>query len=469
MNFLSLLFLTFFGLTQLLYYLCPKRYQTLLLLAANSVFYLWNAPVMGLYLLGSTLLTWLCGLAMERGKCRRLWLTLNVLWCLGLLCWFKYAGYFAELLSGQAMALAQPLGLSFYTFALVGYSFDVYRGKLPAERNILHFFAFASFFPSLLSGPINRGGDLLPQIKTPRAFDPVLWKNGLWRFLKGAGKKLIIAAMLGSAVDTVYAAPETYGGGIWLLTAVAYSLYIYVDFSSYSDMAIGSANMLGIKLMENFRAPYLSRDVKSFWKKWHISLTSWFREYLYFPLGGNRKGKWRGYINVLIVFGISGIWHGAGWTFLIWGLLNGLFQVLGAITQPLRQKLQRTLRIKPDNKLLALWQGLVTFGLMTVAWVFFRAGTLSEAVFICKRIALIFRDGLGVLPLLLSGRRIVVLIPAMLLMLLEDVRISRGKGTALSQTTVRFWLCALAMLGAILVLGAYGPGFNAQDFVYFQF
>lgn len=469
MNFLTLLFLTFFGLVQFFYHFSPKRGKTVLLLAANYVFYLWYAPVMGLYLFLSTLVTWLCAQAMERGNCRRLWMGLNVLWCLGLLCWFKYAGFFAGLFTGGDMGMAQPLGLSFYTFSLLGFGFDVYRGKYPAEKNVLYFFAFASFFPSLLSGPINRADDLLPQLKTPGAFDPLLWKTGLWRFLKGAAKKLIVAAMLSSAVDTVYAAPETYGGGIWLLTAVAYSLYIYVDFSSYSDMAIGCANMLGIRLRENFLAPYLSRTVKTFWKKWHISLTSWFRDYLYFPLGGNRKGKWRGYVNVLIVFAVSGIWHGAGWTFLIWGLLNGLFQILGGITQPLRKKLHHALHLREDNRLLVLWQGLVTFGLMTLAWIFFRAENLGQAVFILKRIALIFRDGLGVLPLLLSLTKLRVLIPAMVLMLLEDIRICRGKTTILPQTTARFWLCVLAMLGAILIFGAYGPGFNAQDFVYFQF
>ena len=473
MNFVTGQYLIFFFLAQLVYHICaprlPKGWGSLLLLGANGIFYLWNAPLMGLYLAGSTLVVWLCGLGMERHKCPRLWLTVAVAWCLCLLGWFKYAGLLGRLLGNGTDGVAKPLGLSFYSFALMGYAFDVYRGKIRAERNVLDFFAFSSFFPSLLSGPINRAGDLLPQIKNPGTWNRVLWKEGLWRFLKGAGKKLVIAAMLGSVVDQVYGSPETYGGGIWLLTAVAYSLYIYVDFSAYSDMAIGSAAMLGIRLGENFRAPYLSRDVKTFWKKWHISLTSWFREYLYFPLGGSRRGLWRGRVNVLLVFGVSGIWHGEGWSFLVWGLLNGLFQVVGAMTLPLRQRLHRALRLEPEHKLLALWQGLVTFGLMTLAWIFFRADTVHEALLICRRIVLMLRDGPGTMPLLLSGRRLGVLLPAMVLLLVEDIRIAKGKTTRLPQTEVRFWLCVLGLLAAILIFGVYGPGFNAQDFVYFQF
>lgn len=309
----------------------------------------------------------------------------------------------------------------------------------------------------------------MPQIKTPRVFDAVCWKAGLWRFLKGAAKKLLVAGMLGGIIDTVYAAPEAYGGGIWLMTAIAYSLYIYVDFSSYSDMAIGAARMLGIRLAENFRAPYLSRDVKTFWKKWHISLTSWFREFLYFPLGGSRKGLWRGRLNVILVFAVSGIWHGAGWPFLIWGILNGLFQVVGSITLPVRQKLRQAAGIQPDNKALILWQGLVTFGLITVTWIFFRSGTLEDAIFVCKRILLIPRDGLGAFSLLLSVRKLLVLIPALGAIFAEDFLIAAGKTWAIERTTLRFWICCLAVLVVILVFGTYGPGFHAQDFVYFKF
>lgn len=469
MNFLSLRFFIFFFLFQLLYYIFPKRGQIVLLLGANYVFYLWGNPVMGLYLAGCTLLAYLCALAIGRGKHPKLWLAVSMVCCFGVLFWFKYNGFFSALLGNLAQGLAQPLGLSFYSFALVGYVFDVYRGKIQPERNPICFFAFASFFPSLLSGPINRAGDLIPQIKAVKRFDPICWKAGLWRFLKGAAKKLLVAGMLGSVIDTVYADPGSYSSGIWIMTAVAYSLYIYADFSSYSDMAIGSAQMLGIRLAENFRAPYLSRDVKTFWKKWHISLTSWFREFLYFPLGGSRKGLWRGRLNVIIVFAVSGIWHGSGWSFLIWGLLNGLFQVAGSITLPARQRLRQAMGIQPTNKLWMLWQGLVTFGLITITWIFFRSDSLEEAVYICKRILLVFRDGPGPMPLLLSIRKLAVLVPALAAILAEDIFISTNKTWTIARTTLRFWICCLILLAVILIFGTYGPGFQAQDFVYFKF
>jgi len=464
MNFLTLTFLIFFPVTLLCRWLLPRLWQPVLLLLANAVFTLWAGPVPGLFLAAGILVSWGCGFGAARGKHRRLFPALTLVWCFGQLFVFKYL----EPITGTGPGLAMPLGISFYSFTLVGYVLDVYRGKLAPERNLLRFAVFGSFFPSLLSGPINRAGDLLPQLRERGSFDSAAFKEGLWRFLTGAAKKLVVADLLGAVVDAVYADPLAFGGGMWLVTAALYSLQIFVDFSAYSDMAVGTARMLGVRLTENFRAPYLSRDVKTFWKRWHTSLTGWFRDYLYVPLGGSRRGTARTYLNVLIVFAVSGIWHGAGWAFLCWGLLNGLFQVIGGLTLPLRQRLRRALRIGEENRALLLWRGFLTFCLITVTWVFFRAASLPEALFALERIARIPLDGFGPLSALPGKRELLVGAAGLVCVLIGDIRIRRGTAGA-PKGTWRYWLLCALVVAAALLLGRYGPGFDAKDFVYFRF
>ena len=272
MNFLTLTFFLFFAAALVCCYRCPKKIQNIALLAANYVFYLWGNPSLGIFLVLGALAGYLCGRMVERSRHRRLWLVLIMAYCFGTLFTFKYLDFVCRTVLDLAgigtgsfhLGLALPVGISFYSLSLVGYVFDVYRGKLRAERNLLRFAAFASFFPSLLSGPINRARDLLPQLSQTRRFELEPFKEGLWRFLKGAAKKLIPASLLAGAVDSVYAEPQNFGSGMWLITVLLYSLYIYLDFSAYSDMAIGAAKMLNIRLMENFRAPYLARTVKEF-------------------------------------------------------------------------------------------------------------------------------------------------------------------------------------------------------------
>lgn len=476
MNLLSLPFLAFFSVTLLLYYLLPKRWQNVLLLAANGIFYLWAGPAAGGYLLGVVLLCWGCALAMERWGHRRLWLSAGVGLLFAALFLFKYLGPAAQAVSAllgrtEPSPFEQflPLGVSFYSFSLAGYLFDVYRGKCGAERDLLRFAAYAAFFPSVLSGPINRARELLPQLCQPRRFNLEGFKSGLWRFLCGMAKKLVPANILAELIDPAYAAPWDYSGGAWLLVACAYSLYIYLDFSAYSDLAVGTARMLGLTLPENFRAPYLSRSVKGFWKKWHISLTSWFREYLYFPLGGNRKGVPRTWLNILIVFAVSGLWHGAGLTFLVWGLLNGLYQVVGMRTLPARKRLRAALHVPEDAWYAAAVQGLLTFGLITAAWVFFRADTIYDALFILRHILLILRDGPGLVRLPFPVLKQAVLFLSLALVLLEDIRITRGTPFPIQRTSFRFWTAAALLAAATLVFGLYGPAFQVQDFTYFNF
>lgn len=477
MNFLTMTFLVFFPITLILYYILPKKAQNAALLCANCVFYLWAGPALGVWLLGAVLLTYFCALAMERGARRQLWLALGVLALFGTLFVFKYLDFTIQAVfslfrrpAPSPFALSLPIGISFYSFALAAYLFDVYRSKCGAEHNFLRFAAFATLFPSILSGPINRARELLPQLERPRRFNPEQFKAGLWRFLCGAGEKLVLGGLLSAIIEPAYKSPEQYSGTILLAAIVSYSLYIYIDFSAYSDMALGAARMLGLELMENFRAPYFARSVKEFWKRWHISLTSWFREYLYFPLGGNRKGKYRTWLNILIVFAVSGIWHGAGLTFLIWGTLNGLYQVVGEWTQPVRSRLRSALHIPEDAWYVAVFQGLFTFCLITVAWVFFRAESLEQVVLIFRRILENAPCSAELAAELWPGRRrIAVMALALVLIGVRDSFIVRGKAFPIERTAFRFWIAAALLASAIFLFGCYGPGFQSQDFEYFKF
>lgn len=477
MNFLTASFLCFFAVTAFLYYILPAKTQNLFLLLANAVFYLWAGPTAGAWLLGAVVISFFCAWAMEWERWKRLFLILGVLALFGSLFVFKYLNFVTQTfftLTGRPapspFELLLPLGISFYSFSLAGYLFDVYRGKCAPERNFLLFAAYASFFPSILSGPINRARELLPQLRQARRFQLEDFKSGLWRFAWGAGKKLVLASLLAEIIEPAYAGPAAFSGGAWMIVMVAYSLYIYVDFAAYSDMAVGVAKMLGMTLPENFRAPYLSRTAKSFWKKWHISLTSWFREYLYFPLGGSRKGRARTWLNVLIVFAVSGLWHGSGLCFVIWGLLNGLYQMVGDWTRPARTRLRARLHIPEDAWYVALFQGLFTFGLITVAWIFFRADSVGQAVFIIKRILLVLRDGLGNVAAILPGaRKGCVLLLGLAALAAEDVAITRGREFTIHRTSFRYWIALAVLCTAILLLGQYGPGFQVSDFTYFQF
>lgn len=477
MNFLTLTFPVFFSAVLLVYKLLPDRARNVVLLAANCVFAFWAGPALGAWLPVAVLLTFFCALGIERGMRRRLWLALGAGALFGALFVCKYldlaVGALAALLHLPAPAplgLPLPVGISFYSLSLAGYLFDVYRGKCPAEHDLLRFAAAASLFPSLLSGPINRLRDLLPQLARPRRSDLADFKAGLWRFLCGMGEKLVLANLLAGIIDPAYDDPASCSGAVWILVIFLYALYIYVDFSAYSDMALGTAKMLGLELTENFRAPFLSRSVKELWRKWHISLTDWFREYLYIPLGGSRRGRLRTWGNILLVFAVSGLWHGAGATFLVWGLLNGLYQVAGDLTLPVRRRLRRALHIPEDAWYTALVNGLVTFALFAVSTVFFRSASLEQAGQVFGQILhLAPGDPKFMADLWPGKRRLVVLASSLVMLGVKDVRTAQGRELRLPRTTFRFWLTAALLAAAVLLFGRYGPGFQGQDFVYFDF
>ena len=476
----SIKFVIFLAVVSLAYFLLPRKLRKYFLLISNYIFYMLWQPAFGFLLLAGTVVTYLCARGFEAKAIQRskLWIVLGELYIFGVLFIYKYLEFFCSVTLGlvgvelSINSLVLPIGISFYTFSASAYLFDVYRGKISAERNFIDFAAFLSFFPSILSGPINRAQSILPQIRESRDFDYLRFKKGLLRFAVGAAKKLVLADTLAIYINAVYSDVSAYSGAGLALAAIMYSLQIYFDFAGYTDMALGAAKILGYELEENFKAPYLVRNVKEFWKKWHISLTSWFRDYLYFPLGGSRVSKARTCFNVMVVFAVSGLWHGAAMNFVVWGLLNGLYQVIGQLLSPARHKLHKALHINEDSRLLALVQCAFTFVLITIAWIFFRAASLGEAVYIIHEIVLTAVSGVngtGILSLL-SIKQIALIIFCIALFTVQDIICIRGKKLPdLSEHSFRYWLVLCLIAVFICIFGVYGDGFDPQAFVYFKF
>lgn len=367
--------------------------QNCFLLLASLFFYgYWDWRFLGLLLLAGTV-SFFAGTAIDSSQSRggngRWALTLAVVVNLGILALFKYYDFFVQsfadiFLAGEAdgilLNLILPVGVSFYLFQATGYCFDVYRKVVPAERDVLKYFTFICFFPQLLAGPIGRAKNLLPQFSLRRDFDVALATDGLRQILWGLFKKTVVADNCASAVNAVWSGDLAGTSASTLVAAaVLYSFQIYGDFSGYSDMAVGSAKLLGIRLGDNFLFPYFSRNVGEFWRRWHISLNTWFRDYLYIPMGGSRAGKWKTLRNTLIVFGLSGLWHGANWTFIIWGLFHGML-FLPKILFP--DKTKPTAIVAQDKLIPSrreFCQILTTFTLMTIGWIIFRAPDIGEA------------------------------------------------------------------------------------------
>ncbi|MEE8405086.1 MAG: MBOAT family O-acyltransferase, partial [candidate division Zixibacteria bacterium] len=331
-------------------------------------------------------------------KPRRKYLIASLAGNLGLLFSFKYFNFFNESTRSlfdslnifydmPALDVLLPVGISFYTFQTLSYAIDVYRGTRQPERHAGIFAVYVSFFPQLVAGPIERSTRLLPQFHKVQHFEWARVQSGLRLMLWGLFKKIVIADRLAIYVNEVYADPGDFSGGPLILATYFFAFQIYCDFSGYSDIAIGAGRVMGYDLMTNFRQPYLSRSIGDFWKRWHISLSSWFRDYLYFPLGGNRVSRWRWHYNILVVFILSGLWHGANWTFVIWGALHGCYLLLSVWTARIRSNVSGFIGLDRAPRLRSVLQVFVTFHLVLLAWVFFRAESLSEAMLILSRMA----------------------------------------------------------------------------------
>ncbi|MCM1156744.1 MAG: MBOAT family protein [Roseburia sp.] len=372
------------------------------------------------------------------------------------------------------------MGISFYIFQSAGYVIDVYRGDTDAEKNFFNYALFIAFFPKLVSGPIERSKDFLKQIReisNTAFFNLKRLSEGCILMIWGYFLKMVIADRAAILVNTVFDNYYMYGSVELCAAAVGFALQIYCDFASYSTIAAGAAKILGFSLMENFNTPYFATGIKDFWRRWHISLSTWLRDYVYISLGGNRQGKARKAFNLFVTFAVSGIWHGANWTYIVWGAMHGFYQIISDYTLSFRNKIKRICKVKTDCFSYTLFQRLATFLMVDAAWIVFRSDSISDAVQYFRRIFtmptpwMLFNGGLFTLGLNRVEMNI-LLISVLLLFLVDLVRMKQQLTIDAFLLRQNLWFTWIAMIGLIcfiFIYGTYGPAFDSQSFIYFQF
>lgn len=454
--------------------------QNLLLMAASYFFYAcWDWRFLFL-LIFSTLLDYFTGLKMYQAKNQKLktfWLWLSIIINLGFLGVFKYYNFFVSSLAAACadigihlspftLNVILPVGISFYTFHGLSYVIDVYKGRIKAEQNFIDYSLFVSFFPLLVAGPIERATHLLPQVKAVRKFDYPEAINGLRQILWGLFKKAVIADQCADYANLIFANSAHYPGSTLVLGAIFFAFQIYCDFSGYSDMALGIAKLFGFELLRNFAFPYFSRDMAEFWRRWHISLSSWFRDYLYIPLGGSKTGTWLKVRNTLIIFLVSGFWHGANWTFIIWGLLNALFILPSILLKTNRNHLEIVAKGKVLPTPREFVQMVLTFVQVIFAWIFFRADSVTQAF---KYIGGIFSKSLFSVPQLdVSKEQLLEVILLIITFIIVEWQGRESQYAIEKLTWIRRRGYRLAFYYTLIIVIFLFTG-KEQQFIYFQF
>ena len=494
MLFNSLQFAIFFPVVALLYFALPHRWRGMLLLGASCVFYMAFVPAYIGILAVTILIDYVAGIRIEAttGTRRRLWLILSIVSTCAVLFVFKYFAFFNDTIALTARAMGMsyavpalqlllPVGLSFHTFQSLSYVIEVYEGRQTAERDFGVYALYVMFFPQLVAGPIERPQNLLHQFREVHRFDYARVVSGLQLMAWGLVKKVVVADRLAELANHVYDAPRGFTGLPLITGTIAFAFQIYCDFSGYSDIAIGSAQVLGFTLMKNFDRPYAARSIAEFWRRWHISLSTWFRDYLYIPLGGNRVARPRWYVNLFVTFIVSGLWHGARWTFVVWGALHGAYLIAALVSGDARAQVRTALGLERYPVVMRAWQTTVTFALVGVAWVFFRATSLGDAWYVVSHLmsglgtqlsSILARQPGAFSELVLLGverSRVVIAVAAVVALLIVE----RMQGTtplplrvriAAARTPVRWAAYACAVL-TIMTLGV----FQSAKFIYFQF
>ena len=480
MSFNSITFAVFLVAVFLIYWSVPPKHRWILLLVSSYYFYMsWNTIYIFLIFF-TTVISYLCGrlLAGTQSKNKKK----AILFCsasvsLGILFLFKYFNFFADIFFMGArlfslpvhpvtLSLLLPVGISFYTFQTLSYVIDVYYGKAEAEKHFGKYAVFIAFFPQLVAGPIERTENLLPQIKEEHVFRYEDAVYGLRQMLWGFFKKIVIADTLSYHVDFIYDTPFSYRGGVFLIATFFFSIQIYCDFSGYSDIAIGTARLFGIRLMENFRSPYLSKSVHEFWRRWHIPLSSWFRDYVYIPLGGNRRGHIRKQLNTLLTFLLSGLWHGADVTFVFWGGIHGFGQI--AENTFLRKRSRR----------FSWLSRLAVLLFVTFAWIFFRANTLQEASYIIRMMFWGISNpvrylwdgltGIGIRPGMRTITYLKIGVPLLALFIVDWISRDRDLFSEVSKCPKAVRLGIYYLMGFVLIFYCF-QNIGENQFVYFQF
>ncbi|RED47062.1 D-alanyl-lipoteichoic acid acyltransferase DltB (MBOAT superfamily) [Winogradskyella eximia] len=476
MLFNSFEYLIFLPTVFLLYWFVFNKHlklQNLFLLVISYVFYGWWDWRFLALIAFSSFVDYNIGLRLDRTqeqRKRKLLLYISMLVNLGFLGYFKYYNFFIDNFKlafesiGINMHLSSlqiilPVGISFYTFQTMSYTIDVYRKKLEPTKNVIEFFAYVSFFPQLVAGPIERAKNLLPQFKVKRKFSYDLASDGMRQILWGLFKKMVIADNCAVYVNQIFDAPQDYNSPTLILGAVLFAFQIYGDFSGYSDIAIGTAKLFGFNLMQNFATPYFSRDIAEFWRRWHISLSTWFRDYVYIPLGGSKGGKWMKVRNTFIIFLVSGFWHGANWTFIVWGFLNALFFLPLLLTNNNRNHIDVVASNKMLPSIKEIFQIGVTFVLTCFAWIFFRAKNMSSALNYLQEIGT-FQSSEAILP-------VKVLLVIALMVLLEWGHRERSFALQYSPSDSVIKMRMIYAIVAFLIL-TFG-NFELTEFIYFDF
>ncbi|MBI5219584.1 MAG: MBOAT family protein [Bacteroidia bacterium] len=501
MLFNSFSFLFFFPFVTGLYFLLPHKYRWLLLLTASCIFYMAFIPEYILILFITILIDYFAGIYIEKStdSKKKKYLIISIISTCLVLFVFKYFNFFnlnfaklARVLDLNypidVLKIILPIGLSFHTFQSLSYVIEVYRGNQKVEKNFGIYSLYVMFYPQLVAGPIERPQNLLPQFYQKHTFDYKRVTDGLKLMAWGMFKKVVIADRLAILVNQIYDTPGEHSGAVLFLATFFFAFQIYCDFSGYSDIALGAAQVMGFKLMRNFNRPYLSKSISEFWKRWHISLSSWFRDYMYISLGGNRVVKWRWYYNLFITFTISGLWHGANWTFIIWGALNGFYLVFAILTDNTKMKIAKFIGLHKIPKANIVLNVLFTFALTCFAWIFFRARSLSDAFLIIKKIFIsLFEFIINLKNIILKSSIITsnfissdfisfwntnsksIIISFILLIFLTIIQIYQRRGSLIqiiSEKSLLFrWSSYFILVFAIYYLGV----FDNTAFIYFQF
>lgn len=492
MLFHSYQFFIFLPLVLLLYFIIPGRWRTAWLLFTSYLFYWRFQPKYALVLLAVTAISYAAGRRMESAaRKKRIVFRAGAGTALAVLVLFKYTDFILENINGVLglagaaplslpFSLVMPVGVSYFTFQIISYLSDVYHGKAPAEKNFLAYALYVSFFPKIISGPIERAGEFLTQIRECHSWN--LWdgervRNGLVLMMWGYFEKLVIADRLAILTGKVFGDYASYGSVELFAAAAAFYLQLYTDFDGYTNIARGMAKVMGFSLAENFNAPFFAKNIREYWNRWHISLSRWLRDYIYIPLGGNRKGTLCKYRNLLVTFLVSGIWHGAAWNYVFWGLLHGIYEVAGLAVTPFIEKINDRLHTRTQSFSYRLIQTVKCWLLVCFAYIFFKVPTAMDGLRYLKRMATKWNpwalfDG-SLYTLGISEKYFHFLVWAVILLLLVDW-LKYKKRTEidvwLSAQCIWFrWAVMLGCIMAVIIFGAYGPAYDAADFIYFGF
>ena len=483
MTFNSWEFLVFYPIVAALYFLLPKKLKWPMLLVASYYFYaFYQADLLFLIIL-TTAVSFFMSHLIERTQSaakKKLYLALTLTVCLGVLVFYKYFNFLGASVEGiitlfgkeppsLVLDLVLPVGISFYTFQTLSYVIDVYRGDIKTEKNFFFYALFVSFFPQLVAGPIERPGNLIPQLKEAHKPERDNLIRGSKQMLLGFFKKICVADLVASYVSAVYNSPDEATSFAVVIATLMFAVQIYCDFSGYTDIATGCARIIGIKLMKNFDHPYSASSIKEFWSRWHISLSGWFKDYLYIPLGGSRRSAARNMLNVFIVFLVSGLWHGANWTFVVWGALHGVYRVVGTLTLKWRNALIERVGLKTDSRLVVTLRRVCTFLLVCLAWVFFRANSIADAFTLLTALVTRFSSVSGALASMqLDTVSILLVIFAVATMIVIDRALSYDEqdGSDILVRDGAFIYYVFAIMFVWLLLLSRG---QSSTFIYFQF